>query len=152
MPENYVEGSTVNCVLTFQGEYKAVSTCIFQPTQLFKYVSVHYNAWGLYNSSRLLQMWIGGEFSTLHCVKFSLILDVKEIVRVCDFLQSNGQYSRVIEREALLETIKIQKVTLFNHQQGFLILASLNSLCLYIVFSLWTLNILNVKWFLSKNK
>lgn len=25
MPENYVEGSTVNCVLTFQGEDKAAS-------------------------------------------------------------------------------------------------------------------------------
>lgn len=46
MPENYVEGSTVNCVLTFQGECKAVSTCIFQPIQLFKYLSVCYNAEG----------------------------------------------------------------------------------------------------------
>lgn len=46
MPENYVEGSTVNCVLTFQGEYKAVSTCIFQPNQLLKYLSLHYNAEG----------------------------------------------------------------------------------------------------------
>lgn len=44
MPDNYVEGSTVNCVLTFQGEYKAVSICIFQPTQLFKYLSVHLSA------------------------------------------------------------------------------------------------------------
>lgn len=44
MPENYVEGSTVNCVLTFQGEYKAVSICIFQPTQLFKYLTVHLSA------------------------------------------------------------------------------------------------------------
>ncbi|KAF1453393.1 hypothetical protein FQV24_0013725, partial [Spheniscus mendiculus] len=54
MPENYVEGSTVNCVLTFQGEYKTVSTCIFQPTQLFKHLPVHYNAEGLFFSSASL--------------------------------------------------------------------------------------------------
>lgn len=44
MPENYVEGSTVNCVLTFQGEYKAVPICIFQPTQLLKYFPVNFCA------------------------------------------------------------------------------------------------------------
>lgn len=41
MPENYVEGSTVNCVLTFQGEYIRQCLSVFQPTQLFKYLSVH---------------------------------------------------------------------------------------------------------------
>lgn len=50
------------------------------------------------------------------------------------------------DREALLETIQIQRITLFNYQQRFLILTSLNALWLYDVFSLWTLDmILNVK-------